>query len=703
MKRSLLMVPIGLGVGLTTVSQGLVRALENQGLNVSFLDPVSHPNAKEEAVDEEKALSSTRDPLPISCIESLLSRGEEERVLEFLVAYYEHQVKEADIVVIQGVISTQLRSYASELNFRISQALDADVVFVMTPGRGILQELNDQIEIAAKPYGGVSHPKVLGCMLNKVGAPVDPLGNARIDLFDPPEKVEDQSEALAKCPAFKKKNFRLLACLPWERRLMAPRAWDIQRFLGAIALSEGKMRENRVMHLALAAATVENMAKVLKSDTMILTSGDRADVIVATCMAYMNGTNIAALLLTGGYIPEPNTQKLCAQALAMGLPLFSVPTDSLRTSIALQNLSRAIPPDDPEREESVKESIARFIDKKWIEELTASHPERHLSPPAFRFQLIEKARKAGRKIVLPEGEEPRILKAAAICAHRNIARIVLLGNREKLLRLAEDYSVPIGEGVEIIDPSEVRESYVAPLATLRKHKGVNEKDAREYLDDVVTLGTMMLQQGDVDGLVAGATHTTAHTIMPALKLIKTKPDSKLVSSIFFMCLPNQVLVYGDCAVNQNPTAEQLADIAIQSADSAKKFGIPPRVAMISYSTGKSGSGADVAKVEEATQLVKTWRPDLVIDGPLQYDAAFTPEVAEKKAPESPVAGKATVYIFPDLNTANTTYKAVQRSANVLSIGPMLQGLKKPVNDLSRGATVDDIVFTIAITAIQSEK
>lgn len=702
MKHTVLMVPIGLGVGLSTVSHGLKRAFENQGVKVCFLDPVSHSRI-ENSKNEEEALTNIEKPLPINFVESLLSQGQEGRVLEFLIAHYEHHAKDADVVVIPGIISTQLRGYAPELNFAISQALGADVIFVLAPGCNLLQEISEQIEIAAQPYGCVSHPKVLGCMINKVGAPVDEYGNARIDLFDPVEKVEDKSEALKTCSVFKKKNFDLLACFPWERHLMAPRVKDIQKFLEAKVIEKGNMDTHRVMHLALAAATVENMAKVLKPDTMILTSGDRADAIVATCLAHVNGVSIAALLLTGGYTPELNTRKLCQSAIEKGLPILSVQTDSLRTAVALQRLNMEIPEDDQERCEAVKEAISRHIDKKWIEKLTASHCERHLSPPAFRYQLIEKAKKNLRKIILPEGEDPRILKAAVICANRKIARMVLLGKKEKIENLARGLVLSFEEGIEIIDPDDIREKYVMPLVEIRKHKGTNEKDAREYLQDSVVLGTMMLAEGDVDGLVAGATHTTAHTILPALKLIKTKPDSKLVSSIFFMCLPTQVLVYGDCAVNQNPSSEELADIAIQSSDSAEKFGIPARVAMISYSTGKSGTGEDVKKVEEATKLIKKMRPDLIIDGPLQYDAAFTPEVAKKKAPDSQVAGQATVYIFPDLNTANTTYKAVQRSANVLSVGPMLQGLKKPVNDLSRGATVDDIVFTIAITAIQAGK
>ncbi|WP_068750015.1 phosphate acetyltransferase, partial [Oleiphilus sp. HI0123] len=261
--------------------------------------------------------------------------------------------------------------------------------------------------------------------------------------------------------------------------------------------------------------------------------------------------------------------------------------------------------------------------------------------------------------------------------------------------------VTLSSDIQIVDPDEARERYVIPMTEIRKHKGVSHQMARAMLEDNVVLATMMVALDEVDGLVSGAVHTTANTVRPALQLIKTNDCAKVVSSVFFMCLPDQVLVYGDCAINPDPNAEQLADIAIQSADSAKAFGIDPKVAMISYSTGVSGTGADVDKVREATEIAKNLRPDLVIDGPLQYDAAAIESVAKKKAPNSPVAGQATVFIFPDLNTGNTTYKAVQRSANVISIGPMLQGLRKPVNDLSRGALIEDIVFTIALTAVQA--
>ncbi|WP_139750464.1 phosphate acetyltransferase, partial [Aeromonas hydrophila] len=346
--------------------------------------------------------------------------------------------------------------------------------------------------------------------------------------------------------------------------------------------------------------------------------------------------------------------------------------------------------------------VAGHIDKHWIESLSAkSTRSRRLSPPAFRYQLTELARQANKRVVLPEGEEPRTIKAAAICAERGIARPVLLGNPEEIRRVAEQQGVVLTDRVEIIDPVAVRERYVARLVELRKNKGMTEVVAREQLEDNVVLGTMMLERNEVDGLVSGAVHTTANTIRPPMQIIKTAPGSSLISSIFFMLLPDQVLVYGDCAINPDPTAEQLAEIAIQSADSAAAFGIEPRVAMISYSTGTSGAGADVEKVREATELAKAKRPDLIIDGPLQYDAAIMENVAKSKAPNSPVAGKATVFVFPDLNTGNTTYKAVQRSADLVSIGPMLQGMRKPVNDLSRGALVDDIVYTIALTGIQA--
>lgn len=650
MRHTLLMVPIGLGVGLTTVSIGLVHALERQGINTTYLTPFDN----------------------IQEIERFLSAGQENAILEAVIGQVEEQGLKDGILLVQGIISTQLRPYAPALNHVIAKALDAEVIFVATPSGKSPNELKEQVTIASKPYGGVESQRTIGCMINKVGAPVDQYGNARFDLFDPPEDPEIGG---AFCKLFDHPNFRVLGCFPWKRQLMAPRVEDVAQYLEAQVINEGNFKSSRVNSFAIAGATVENMVKVLQPETMIFTPADRTDIIMAT--------------------------SLCHRAMEEGLPILKVKTDSLRTAISLQNLNVKIPEDDLERRTALKEYFASFIDGAWIKSLLSTQEERSLSPPAFRYRLLEKARKARKRIVLPEGEEPRIIEAAATCAKRGIARPILLGNADKIHEIAKNNGIDLSPEVETFDPEPLREKYLPLLIKLRAHKGVNEAFAREALLENIVVGTLMLHEGEVDGLVAGAIHTTAQTIRPALTLIKTKPNVTKVSSIFFMCLPKQVLVYGDCAVNQNPTAEELADIAIQCADSAQQFGIPPRVAMISYSTGTSGTGAEVAKVQEATNLVKEKRPDLLIDGPLQYDAAYSLDVAAKKAPNSPVAGKATIYVFPDLNTANTTYKAVQRSADVLSIGPMLQGLKKPVNDLSRGALVDDIVYTIAITAIQS--
>lgn len=325
------------------------------------------------------------------------------------------------------------------------------------------------------------------------------------------------------------------------------------------------------------------------------------------------------------------------------------------------------------------------------------------APKKFCEFLTKKAREANKRIVLPEGNEPRTVKAANICAEEGIATPVLLGKREEIEKVAKSLDFALSDKIEIIDPDEIRENYVARLVELRKSKGLTEEDARKLLEDNVYLGTMMIERNEVDGLVSGAVHTTANTIRPALQVIKTAPGQSIVSSVFFMLMPDQVLVYGDCAINPKPTSEELAQIAIQSADSAKAFGLDPKVAMISYSTGTSGKGEDVDKVRDAAKLAQEARPDLLIDGPLQYDAAIVPDVAAQKAPGSKVAGQANVFIFPDLSCGNCTYKAVQRSAGVISVGPMLQGLKRPVNDLSRGALVEDIVYTIAITAIQADQ
>ena len=476
---------------------------------------------------------------------------------------------------------------------------------------------------------------------------------------------------------------------------------DIAGYLNAQVIAGQEHLGNRTKEIVVAAQNAAHMHHRITSGALVITPGDREDILMAVSLKILSGVPVAGLLLTCGTAPSPAVQGIISPALSQNVPVLLTEHDTFATAYALAHQDQTIPADDTERMETMVEFVAEHVDVEELCRHIGQPRQLLMSPPAFRFRMMEQARAANRRIVLPEGDEPRTVEAAAICQSKGIARCVLLAKPEAVREVAANRGITLPEGLEIIDPDTIREQYVAPMVELRKNKGLTPGLARQALEDSVVLGTMMLQQDDVDGLVSGAVHTTANTIRPALQLIKTAPGASLVSSVFFMLMPEQVFVYGDCAVNPEPTAEELADIAIQSAESAKAFGIDPKVAMISYSTGTSGSGADVEKVKEATRLAQEKRPDLLIDGPLQYDAASVPSVGRQKAPDSKVAGQANVFVFPDLNTGNTTYKAVQRSANVLSIGPMLQGLRKPVNDLSRGALVDDIVYTIALTAIQA--
>ncbi len=687
----IMLIPASAGVGLPTVAQGLARAFAYQGVRAHVCAPIDQHSAHE---DSSTALS-------MRTVEKLLSQGARDKLLEKILRICEQASANQDLLIVQSLLPTDEVGYATRMNMDICTALDAKVIIVAKPGQLALDAFEDVIQLTARHYGGLKSDRLLGCVVNKIGEPVDERGYSLLEFTNNGHAYTEQQQLESQCPLFRDKKIPLLGLIPWQPALMSPRVKDVARFLDAQVINAGEAETRRINRIALCARSVTNMAAVLQPGTLIITAGDRSDIIVATCLAALSGVPIAALLLTGGYPIVDDVLMLCEQAFQQGLPVLSVKTNSFQTAIALQALDREIPADDETRRERMNDATAEQIRTDWMSAVLNEQKERHLSPPAFRYQLVEKARQAQKTIVLPEGEEPRTLVAAARCVERGIARCVLLGNPETMRRIAEQQGVNLGEGVRLVDPATLVENYVDAMVLRRKHKGLSAIAARHQLEDPVVLGTMMLAEGDVDGLVSGAEHTTADTIRPALQLIKTAPGAQLVSSIFFMCLPDQVLVYGDCAVNPDPNVNQLADIAIQSADSAKAFGITPRVAMLSYSTGTSGQGQDVEKVREATARVKAQRPDIEIDGPLQYDAALNPRVAKAKAPNSPVAGRATVFIFPDLNTGNTTYKAVQRSTGVLSIGPMLQGMAKPVNDLSRGASIEDIVYTIALTAIQA--
>jgi len=709
--RTIMLIPTGTSVGLTSVSLGVIRAMERKGVRLSVFKPIAQPRAGGDSPDQTTTIIRKNSsipaavPLAMSRVESLLGSNQQDVLMEEIIANYHENTKDAEVVLVEGLVPTRKHQFASALNYEIAKTLNAEIVFVMSLGNDSPTQLKERIELTQSSFGGSKNKNITGVIINKLNAPVDDQGRTRPDLseiFDDSNKASvaniDPKQLFANSP------LPVLGCVPWSFELIATRAIDMCRHLDARIINEGEIATRRVKSVTFCARSIPHMLEHFRPGSLLVTSADRPDVLVAACLAAMNGVEIGAILLTGGYAIDAPIQKLCERAFQTGLPVFMVNTNTWQTSLSLQSFNLEVPSDDTQRIERVQEYVASHIDADWIESLTAaSERSRRLSPPAFRYQLTELARKAGKRIVLPEGDEPRTVKAAAICAERGIATCVLLGNPEEIQRVAAAQGVELGKGIEIVDPEAARENYVARLVELRKSKGMTEVVAQEQLEDNVMLGTMMLERGEVDGLVSGAVHTTANTIRPPLQLIKTAPNSSLVSSVFFMLLPEQVLVYGDCAINPDPNPEQLAEIAIQSADSALAFGIEPRVAMISYSTGNSGAGSDVEKVREATRIAQEKRPDLVIDGPLQYDAAIMADVAKSKAPNSPVAGRATVFIFPDLNTGNTTYKAVQRSADLISIGPMLQGMRKPVNDLSRGALVDDIVYTIALTAIQSKQ
>jgi phosphate acetyltransferase len=656
-----------------------LRSLQRRGLKVAFVKPITKLTADTEPsvlfARSICQLGNTPDPLPMSLVTQRVTSGQTDDLLEHIVSLSMSCSEGADVLVVEGTHADPSRAFIPRLSAEIARSLQADVVLVASAAdaAGIAEThyMISQVRIAGRNVAGV--------IFNRAGADFDESSAAR-----------------------KLDGVPIWGVIKNNPSLSAPRTIDVARHLGAEVMIEGEIATRRVLETVLAARSVSEVIARLKPGALVVSAGDRDDVILATALAASNGIELAGLVLTHNSVMSPRIERFGSRAFHSGLPVLRTDGDSYGTAARISRLPLAVPQDDLSRMDSVIDSAAEQIDS----DLICGGPERaaskRMSPPAFRYQLIQKARAANKRIVLPEGDEPRTIRAAVICTEKGIARCVLLGKRKLIESVADALGIELPAGLEILEPQQIAERYVAPLVELRKGKGLTAGQARIALEDSVVLATMMLAVDEVDGLVSGAVHTTASTVRPALQLIKTAPGSSIVSSCFFMLMPEQVLVYADCAINPNPTAQELADIAKQSADSALAFGIEPKVAMISYSTGESGSGDDVEKVRAATELAKARWPELVLDGPMQYDAATVRDVAAQKAPGSAVAGKATVFIFPDLNTGNTTYKAVQRSANVVSVGPMLQGLRKPVNDLSRGALVDDIVFTIALTAIQAE-
>ncbi|GGS29533.1 phosphate acetyltransferase [Deinococcus knuensis] len=693
--KTLFVAPTRNGVGLSSTALGLTRALERQGLKVAFLKPIAqtHETRTDDSVHFARTLAHlpTPDPIPLTHAEEQLSLGAEEDLMEAVVTLARQVTGGgADVLVVEGLALNERNVYAGALNASLARNLEADTVLVSSLAGVGAAELADELEIAAQAYRRSDGSGLSGYVLN----------------FAPPglDFGTLMAELRARSRVLSGGTLPLLGVVSQSGSLNAPRTLDVARHLGAEVVNEGEAGLRRVTSTVVTARTVPKMAHLFVPGALVVTPGDREDVIMAAALSHLSGVPLAGLMFTSGSAPEDSIDRLCRAALSSTLPVLRVSTNSFETASRLSRLDPRVPHDDAGRMDRVLDFIADRLDigtlgaRLRVPEIAGN---RRLPPSAFRYELIQKARAAAKRIVLPEGDEPRTVKAAIRCTEKGIARCVLLADPERVRQVAGGQGLTLPDGLEILNPDDIRAQYVEPMVELRRSKGLTAPQAEAQLEDSVVLGTMMLALGEVDGLVSGAVHTTANTVRPALQLIKTAPGSKLVSSVFFMLMPEQVLVYGDAAINPNPNAEELADIAIQSADSAHAFGITPRVAMLSYSTGESGSGEDVEKVKAATALVRERRPDLLVDGPMQYDAASVLSVGQAKAPGSPVAGRATVFIFPDLNTGNTTYKAVQRAAGVIAVGPMLQGLRKPVNDLSRGALVDDIVYTIALTAIQA--
>ncbi|MFE5583970.1 phosphate acetyltransferase [Kitasatospora sp. NPDC056531] len=503
--------------------------------------------------------------------------------------------------------------------------------------------------------------------------------------------------------------------IPEEPALAAPTVAQLVEATGAeVLLGDAAGLARDVRGFVFGGAMLPTFLDALTEGALVVTPGDRADLVVGSLAAHAAGAPpIAGVLLTLGQHPGPNVMALAAR-LAPGTPVAVVPEGSWPTAATLTHLEGKLTAASPRKAETALGLFELHVDTAELTNRIEVDRSERVTPMMFEHELLERARAGRRHVVLPEGAEERVLRAAEILLRRNICDLTLLGEIDAVRRKAASLGIDLPQAggepdtdraqLRIVDPatSPLRRQFAELYARLRAHKGMTVELALDVVTDVSYFGTLMVQEGIADGMVSGAVHSTAATIRPAFEVIKTSPGASIVSSVFFMCLADKVLVYGDCAVNPDPDAQQLADIAIQSAATAAQFGVEPRVAMLSYSTGTSGSGADVDKVRKATELVRELRPDILVEGPIQYDAAVDELVAATKLPGSPVAGRATVLIFPDLNTGNNTYKAVQRSAGAVAVGPVLQGLRKPVNDLSRGALVQDIVNTVAITAIQSQ-
>ncbi|MEV4974011.1 phosphate acetyltransferase [Streptomyces scopuliridis] len=687
MTRSVYVTGIDRGDGRQVVELGVMELLTRQVDRVGVFRPLVHdgPDRLFELLRSRYRLS--QDPATVYGLDyheaSALQaeRGTDELVSR-LVERFHRVAREYEVVLVLGTdfAATQLPDELS-LNARLANEFGASVIPVVGGKGQTAESVRAEARNAHRAY------QVLGCdvltmVVNRVAA-------------EDREAIAEGLAAQLPVPCY---------VLPDEPALAAPTVAQITAALGGtVLLGDDSGLARDALDFVFGGAMLPNFLGALTPGCMVVTPGDRADLVVGALAAHSAGTPpIAGVLLTLDERPGDSILTLAAR-LAPGTPVVSVPGRSFPTAAELFGLEGKLNAATPRKAETALGLFERHVDTAALLARVSVARSGRVTPMMFEHELLEQARAHRRRVVLPEGTEERVLRAADVLRRRDVCELTLLGDTDIIRKKAADLGIDLS-ATQLIDPatSELRRRFAERYAELRAHKGVSVELAYDVVADVNYFGTLMVREGLADGMVSGSVHSTAATIRPAFEIIKTRTDASIVSSVFFMCLADKVLVYGDCAVNPDPDAAQLSDIAVQSAATAARFGVEPRIAMLSYSTGTSGSGADVDKVREATELVRGARPDLRIEGPIQYDAAVEPSVAATKLPESEVAGRATVLIFPDLNTGNNTYKAVQRSAGAVAVGPVLQGLRKPVNDLSRGALVQDIVNTVAITAIQAQ-
>ncbi|MBO3752627.1 phosphate acetyltransferase [Streptosporangiaceae bacterium NEAU-GS5] len=657
------------------IALGLLELLSRQVESVGVFRPVVRAGGEDNLI--QTALARFRLPLPYEACAGVTYEdvhADPERAVADIVARYRELAARCDAVVAIGTDYTDVGAPTEfEFNARIAANLGTPVVNVVNGLGRTATEITAAIDVSCKEIV-LQHAGILAVMVTRAG----------------PGITVDRELAYV---------------LPEERRLSAPTVADlIAGCDGHLLLGDEGQLGREVSGLMVGAMSLPNILDRITEGVAVIVPADRgAELLPGLLAAHRAPTfpALSAIILNGG-MELPATILWLLNGLDVTLPIITCGGDTFPTATRLSAVEGRFTPDATAKIETALGHFAANVDGPALLSRLRVAPAAAVTPLMFEFDLIERARSARRHIVLPEGDEPRILRAADTLLRRGVADLTLLGDERKIRTMAAQLGLAL-DAAQVISPFDevLRDKFAVEYARLRAHKGVSAELARDTVTDVSYFGTMMVHLGLADGMVSGAVHTTAHTIRPAFEIIKTKPGVGVASSVFFMCLADRVLVYGDCAVVTDPTAEQLADIAISSSVTARAFGVEPRVAMLSYSTGDSGAGPEVDKVRLATSIVRRLRPDLLVEGPIQYDAAAEPSVARTKMPDSPVAGRATVFVVPDLNTGNNLYKAVQRSAGAVAVGPVLQGLRKPVNDLSRGATVQDIVNTVAITAIQA--